>query len=215
MEQNGSIILIVDTAGYNGPKWKIMDPSVGEITQQLASLRGGNAAAKDALAELVYPAMHARAVQYMRGERSDHTLQPTALVSEVFLELFKGQTDVEWQDRAHFLAVASSNMRRILVDHARRRKADLRGGGLAKVDLDVAHVHVDPARSEEILDLDAALKELAEMDPRQARLVELMHFGGLTEEEAAEVEGIHARTVRRDWASARAWLQTRLRKPPA
>ncbi len=192
-----------------------MDPSVGEITQQLASLRGGNSAAKDALAELVYPAMHARAIQFMRGERSDHTLQPTALVNEVFLKLFKGQTNVDWQDRAHFLAVASANMRRILVDHARRRRAEVRGGGIAKVDLDVAHVHVDPARSEEILDLDAALKELAEMDPRQARLVELMHFGGLTEEEAAEVEGIHARTVRRDWASARAWLQTRLRKPPA
>jgi RNA polymerase sigma factor (TIGR02999 family) len=139
----------------------------------------------------------------MRRERPDHTLQPTALVHETFLKLLRNQT-IEWQDRAHFLAVASIVMRRILVDHARHR------GVRHQVELDdrMAARRTD---LDELLALDEALTRLSQMDPRQGRLVELMRFGGLTEEETAEVLGVSVRTVKRDWTSARAWLQAQLR----
>jgi len=147
----------------------------------------------------------------MRRERPDHTLQPTALVHETYLRLMQGQA-IDWQGRAHFYATASRAMRRILVDHARARAAGKRPDGKLKVDLDGFLAAPSP-RIEELLMLDEALIRLAAMDARQARLVELLYFGGLTEGEAAGALGISVRTVKRDWASARAWLQSQLRKP--
>jgi RNA polymerase sigma factor (TIGR02999 family) len=146
----------------------------------------------------------------MSRERPDHTLQPTALVNETFLRLLDGQT-VAWQDRAHFLAVASNIMRRILVDHARARSAGKRLGGFEKVPFDDRHAAASAPPPDDILALDEALDRLTRMDARQGRLVEFIWFGGMTEEEAAEALGVSARTVRRDWRSARAWLQTQLR----
>ena len=187
-----------------------MPPSVGEITNQLGALRRGDRQAESILAELVYDDLHARARQYMRRERLDHTLQPTALVNEAFLKLLRHQT-IEWQGRAHFLAVASVVMRRILVDHARQRRAGKRYGAKQQVELDDRHAARHP-HLDQLLVLDEALTRLSQMDPRQGRLVELMYFGGLTEEETAEALGISIRTVKRDWSSARAWLQTQLRR---
>lgn len=189
-----------------------MPPSAGEITNQLEALRRGDRQAESILAELVYDDLHARAQQYMRRERPDHTLQPTALVNETFLKLLRHQT-IEWQGRAHFLAVASVVMRRILVDHARGRRAGKRYGAKQQVELDERHAAQHP-HLDQLLVLDEALTRLSQMDPRQGRLVELMYFGGLTEEETAEALGISVRTVKRDWSSARAWLQAQLRRPP-
>ena len=184
--------------------------NAGEITRQLEAIRRGEREAEAQLAELVYEELHARARQYMRKERADHTLQPTALVHEAFLKLMRGR-DIEWQGRAHFLAVASMVMRRILVDHARKRRAAKRPAGQQQVDLAEYHATVNP-RIEQVLMLDEALTRLAAMDARQGKLVELMYFGGLTEGEAGEVLGISVRTVKRDWTSARAWLQSQLRR---
>jgi RNA polymerase sigma factor (TIGR02999 family) len=183
--------------------------TAGEITQQLEAIRRGDRAAESLLAELVYDDLHARARQYMRHERADHTLQPTALVNEAFVKLMQGR-DIEWQSRAHFMAVASTVMRRILVDHARRRRAGKRPAGKQQVELAEGHASERP-RVDQVLMLDEALTRLSEMDARQGRLVELMYFGGLTEDEAAEALGISVRTVKRDWTSARAWLQSQLR----
>jgi RNA polymerase sigma-70 factor, ECF subfamily len=186
--------------------------SEGEITKQLEAMRRGDRRAEAILVDLVYDDLHARARQYMRRERPDHTLQPTALVNETFLKLLHAET-IEWQDRAHFLAVASVVMRRILVDHARSRRAAKRPGAKQQVELDEGHAARNP-HLDHILMLDQALTRLSEMDARQGRMVELMHFGGLTEEETAEVLGVSVRTVKRDWASARAWLQAQLRSAP-
>jgi len=185
-------------------------PSAGQITKQLEALRRGDRQAESILAELVYDDLHTRAQQYMRRERPDHTLQPTALVHEAFLKLLRNQS-IEWQSRAHFLAVASVVMRRILVDHARRRRAAKRPGARQQVELDDHHA-VQYPQPDRLLALDEALTRLSQMDPRQGRLVELMYFGGLTDEEAGEALGISVRTVRRDWKSARAWLQAQLRR---
>jgi RNA polymerase sigma-70 factor (ECF subfamily) len=186
-------------------------PSAREITHQLEALRRGDRQAESILAELVYDDLHACAQQYMRRERKDHTLQPTALVHEAFLKLLRHQT-IEWQGRAHFLAVASVVMRRILVDHARRRGAAKRFGAKQQVELDDRHAAQHP-HLDQLLVLDEALTRLSQMDPRQGRLVELMYFGGLTEEETSEALGVSVRTVKRDWSSARAWLQAELRRP--
>ena len=187
-----------------------MPPSAGQVTKQLQALRRGDSQAESILAELVYDDLHSRAQQYMRRERPDHTLQPTALVHETFLKLLR-QPTIEWQDRAHFLAVASVVMRRILVDHARRRNAGKRSGAKQQVELNERHAARHP-HLDQLLALDEALTRLSQMDPRQGRLVELMYFGGLTEEETAEALGVSVRTVKRDWTSARAWLQAQLRR---
>lgn len=184
--------------------------SAGEITRQLEALRLGDRKAESRLAELVYDELHARAYQYMRRERADHTLQPTALVHEAFIKLLHGQK-VEWQSRAHFLAVACTVMRRILVDHARRHRAGKRPDGKQQVELNEQHGANRPG-IEEFLALDEALTRLSNMDARQGRMVELIYFGGLTEEETAEAIGVSVRTVKREWASARAWLQSELRR---
>ena len=185
-------------------------PSAGEITGLLVALRRGDRRAESDLAELIYNDLHAQATKFMRRERPDHTLQPTALVHETYLRLMQGQP-VEWKNRAHFFATASLVMRRILVDHARSRASEKRPIGRPKVELNEFLASENP-RIEQLLILDEALDRLSKMDGRQGRLVEMMYFGGLTEEEAAHVLGVSARTVRRDWSSARAWLQAQFSK---
>ncbi|MBV6521211.1 MAG: hypothetical protein MNPFHGCM_01343 [Gemmatimonadaceae bacterium] len=173
--------------------------------------RGGGAGegseaerASERLFSLVYAELHDLAVHYMRSERSDHTLQPTALVHEAFLRLY-GQRDTSWKNRSHFFGIASQAMRRILVDHARRRRANKREGG-DRITLDES-VAEAPQRSVDMIALDDALVELAALDARQARVVELRYFGGLDIEQTAEALGVSAATVKRDWTFARAFLQ--------
>jgi RNA polymerase sigma factor (TIGR02999 family) len=182
----------------------------GEITRLLGALKRGDAEARSRLASLVYAELHARAALYMRGERLGHTLQPTALVNETFMRLLQGQ-NIDFHDRAHFFAIASTTMRRVLVDHARARAAAKREGEKVKVELEERHA-IDHPQLDDVLILDQALTRLAEMAPGQAALVEMIYFGGLTKEEAAAVLGVSPRTVQRDWASARAWLQAELRR---
>ena len=182
---------------------------IEETTRLLQSLdRDGSAA--DRLFALVYDALHARAAGHFRQERADHTLQPTALVHEVYLRLVD-QTAVRWEGRAHFLSVAARAMRQALVDHARRRAATKRGGALCRVTLDEAATPVaegDP----KLLDLDDCLRRLAALDPRQSRIVELRFFGGMTVAEVAHVMRISKTTVESEWRMARAWLHGHLRK---
>jgi len=170
----------------------------------LASVRAGRSEAVDQLFPLVYAELRSLAARSLRRERPDHTLQATALANEAYLRLVK-QTKVEWKDRAHFFAIAAQAIRRILVDHARKRGCEKRGGGLERVMLhpDIS-ASVEP--SDDIVALDEALKKLALKDARKAKVVELRFFGGLTVEESAEVLGIGARSVERDWRYARAWL---------
>jgi RNA polymerase sigma factor (TIGR02999 family) len=144
----------------------------------------------------------------MRRERPDHTLQPTALLNEAYLRMVS-QENTDWQDRAHFFGVAARLMRQILVDHARVRQAGKRGGFVEKVLLDEAH-DFSPAKARELVELDDALRSLEELDPQQARFVELRFFAGLTVEETAEALGTSPRTVKRDWSVARAWLHGEL-----
>ncbi|MDP9172371.1 MAG: sigma-70 family RNA polymerase sigma factor [Planctomycetota bacterium] len=183
--------------------------SVSQITQLLANLKSGdrsNAASK--LMPLVYDEFRALAARQLRRERPDHTLQPTALVHEAYLKLID-QTRVDWQGRTHFFAVGAQAIRRILVDHARQRKRQKRGGGAGRVALD-EQVALAPERSEEILALDEALQKLAALDPRQEEIVEMRFFGGMSVEEVAEVLGVSKRTVEGDWTMARAWLMREL-----
>jgi RNA polymerase sigma factor (TIGR02999 family) len=188
-------------------------PSTGEITSLLAAIGSGDPSAEANLAVLVYEEFRAVARRYMRRERPDHTLQPTALVHEAYLRLMHGYS-ADWQSRAHFFAAASTVMRRILVDHARQRAAAKRPGGKQRVELDDLMASASP-RIEQLLILDEALDRLAGWDRRQARLVEMLYFGGLTEIEAAEALGVSVRTVKRDWSAARAWLQAQLGGKPA
>ena len=180
-----------------------------DITRLLAEVRGGNDAAEIQLVELTYPHLRRIARRYLRGEKADHTLQPTALVNEAYLELI-GQMNKNWQDRAHFYAVAAKVMRRILVTYARRKKATKRDGRLHRIEL-TDDISVAENRLDEILTVDEALKRLAAFDARRSRVVELRFFGGLTENEIADVLQIAPRTVKRDWNVARAWLRAELR----
>lgn len=183
------------------------EPSAREVTELLISLNAGDVRAADALVPLVYKELRRLAGHYLKYERKGHTLQPTALVHEAFLKLV--EQDTEWQNRNHFFAMAASLMRRILVDYARSHEAKKRGGAAEKVSLDDAFVFVKEKPSE-VIALDEAMKELAEIDPRRAQVVELRFFGGLGNEEIAEVLGVHSNTVLRDWNLARAWLKTHL-----
>jgi len=187
--------------------------STGEITIILAALRRGDTDAEARLIELVYNDLHALARRYMSRERPEHTLQPTALVNETYLRLISNSA-VDWKDRAHFFATAATVMRRILVDHARQRASGKRIGRRLKVELDSFMSAATP-RSDQLLILDQALTRLAEWGPRQARVVEMMYFGGLNESEVAEVLRVSVRTVKRDWSAARAWLQSQLSLQPA
>jgi len=183
-----------------------------QVTELLSGVSRGETGALDRLLPVVYAEMRKLAASYLRKERAEHTLQPTALVHEAYLRIF-AQQKVSWQNRAHFLGVAAQAMRRILVDHARRRKAARRGGGEIALPLDDVDAvgHVRPVAFDE---LDDALHELARLSERQARIVELRYFGGLTIEETGEVLGVSPVTVKRDWAVARAWLYRELTPGP-
>jgi RNA polymerase sigma-70 factor (ECF subfamily) len=197
---------------YNRLTERVTVASDGDITKLLAAMRRGDPLAEANLVALVYEDFHALAKRYMNRERPDHTLQPTALVNEAYVRLLR-DNPAEWQSRAHFFAAASIVMRRILVDHARSRAAAKRPGGKQRVELDEFMAAASP-RIEQLLILDEALTRLADWDRRQARLVEMIYFGGLTESEAAAVMGISERTVKRDWRAARAWLQSQLGGAP-
>ena len=168
----------------------------------------GDTRARDDLLPLVYSELRAQAARYLRRERRNHTLQPTALVHEAYLRLI-GQTRVSWQNRAHFFGLAAEMMRRILVDHARKHQAAKRPGAAMRVAWDDRAGATQPPDCELLL-LDQALTELAARDPRQAQVVELRYFGGLSEQDAAEVLTVSRATVTRDWNVARAWLFRRM-----
>jgi RNA polymerase sigma factor (TIGR02999 family) len=183
--------------------------AAGDVTGLLHAWTGGDQAARDELMAVVYRELHRRAAARLRRERGGHTLQATALVNEAYLRLVDQKRTV-WQNRAHFLAVASEMMRRILVDHARRRKMAKRSGQWEKLTLHDAVAHGRP-RDVDLLDLDRALHKLAEFDPRKAQIAELRFFGGLSVDETALVVGVSDATVERDWQAARAWLFAQLK----
>jgi RNA polymerase sigma factor (TIGR02999 family) len=187
-----------------------MQDSPGEITDLLAQLSKGNQSAQEKLIPLVYEELRRLAASYMRRERNDHTLQPTALVHEAYLKLI-GQRETNWSNRAHFFGVAASLMRRILIDHARGHLRNKRGGALQRVSLDES-LGFSEERSQELLAIDEALDKLEKTDNRQSRIVTLRFFGGLTEQEIAEVLNLSPRTVQREWAFAKAWLHGEIRK---
>jgi RNA polymerase sigma factor (TIGR02999 family) len=184
----------------------------GEITRLLIAWREGDGAALEELIGLVYGELHRMAERYLRQERPGHTLQPTAIVNEAYLKLL-GRRDSDWQNRAHFFAVAAQSMRRILVEHARHRDAKKRGGGGTRYLLDTV-VLAEP-RSVDLIAVDDALVKLSALDAEQGRVVELRFFGGLTEEETAKVLEISASTVRRKWLLAKAFLQRELSRGAA
>jgi RNA polymerase sigma-70 factor (ECF subfamily) len=187
-----------------------MESPSGSVTRLLSDLKNGDATAEAKLIPLVYDELRRLAANYMRRERPDHTLQATALVHEAFMRLTE-QKNVSWQGKAHFLGVASQLMRRILIDHARGHLRAKRGGGGKKLSLEEG-ILLTETRSEELLAVDESLNRLASLDQRQARIVELRFFGGLSIEETAEVIGISPKTVKRDWSMAKAWLHGELRK---
>jgi len=174
-----------------------------QATGWLAGWCAGDKAALDRLLPLVYDELRRIAARHLERERSDHTLQPTALVHEAYFRLID-QRQVDWRNRAQFLGLAAEMMRRILVNHARDRAALKRGGGLRKMSLTEAMN--EPGPEVDVADLDEALERLAALDARKARVIELRFFGGLTNAEAAEVLDVSAATVERDWSFARAWL---------
>lgn len=179
------------------------------VTRLLRAWSQGDDAALTALTPLVHAELRRLARGHMRGERRDHTLQPTALVNECFLRLMEAR-EVQWQDRAHFFALSARLMRRILVDLARARRFDKRGGGAEHVPLDESVPAVEPGR--DLVALDNALQALAEVDERKSHVVELRFFGGLSHGETAEVLGVSAKTVMREWQLAKMWLLRELRQ---
>ena len=185
-------------------------PSVSQhrVTELLAQWSNGDNAALVVLTPLIYEELRRLAHHHMDGQRPDHTLQTTALVNEAYLRL-ADQTSPHWQNRAHFFAVAARAMRQILVSYARSQRAQKRGGGALRIDLNEAAL-VSPEESKEIVDLHEALERLAELDSRKARVVELKYFGGLNYDEIAEVLKISRITARRDWEFAKLWLYTEL-----
>ena len=179
-------------------------PQQQQVTQLLGDWRSGDASALEKLIPLVQPELQRLARHYMSRERPGHTLQATALLDDAYLQL-ADKTHPQWQNRAHFFAVAAQLMRRIMVDHARQRNAAKRGGGAIRISLDEC-VAVTETRADELLALDEAMEKLATFDRRKAQVVEMRYFGGLTMEEIADVLKIHVNTVMRDWTAARAWL---------
>jgi RNA polymerase sigma-70 factor, ECF subfamily len=185
-----------------------LQPSAG-ITELLIAWSDGSREALDELTPAVYADLRRLAAGYMRREPAGHALQPTALVSEAYLRLID-QRRVKWRNRAHFFGVAARMMRRILVDYARRRRAERRGGHWARVTLTGLDVAADEPNQLDVLALHESLERLAVFDPQQARIVELRYFAGLTIEEAAEVVGVSEATVTREWTIAKAWLRASL-----
>jgi RNA polymerase sigma factor (TIGR02999 family) len=177
-----------------------------DVTHLLKEIQGGNRAAQEELIPLVYGELRRLAASYMQRERSGHTLQATALVHEAFLRL-ANMNDVDWQGKSHFFAVAAQSMRRILISHAREKNAQKRGGGVALT------LHEDIAagdRAFDVIELDLALEKLAQLDERQAKVVELRFFGGLEVDEVSQVLGASPATIKRDWVAAKAWLYREL-----
>jgi RNA polymerase sigma-70 factor, ECF subfamily len=190
-----------------------MEQSQAAVTQLLMEASHGNRQALDQLTPLVYQELRRIAGQRMRQERPGSTLQPTALVHEAYLALIN-QREATWQNRSHFFAIAAQEMRRILLMHARAKRAQKRGAGRNQVTLDEALVFAE-SHAEDLIAIDDCLERLSALDPQQARIVELKFFAGLTVEETAEVLGVGTATVKRDWAMARAWLLTQLAKSAA
>lgn len=180
------------------------DPPSG-VTELLRRWNSGDREAMDRLMPIVYDELRRLAAGYLKGERPGHTLQPTALVHEAYLRLVR-QDRVEWQNRAHFFGIAARMMRRVLVDHARRRQAEKRDAGGFRLTLQLGEAF-EAARDPELLELDQALGRLERLDADQARVVELRFFGGLTVEETAVVLGISTATVKREWRTAKAFLR--------
>jgi RNA polymerase sigma factor (TIGR02999 family) len=183
--------------------------STFQLTQLLQAWSAGDETALAQLTPLVYDELHRLAHNYLRGERAGHTLQTTALINELYLRLLNGP-QVEWQNRAHFLGLAAQLMRRILVDFARARQYQKRGGAAQQIEFDEAAIAA-PQPHAELLALDEALQLLAEVDPRKSAIVELRYFGGLSVDETAEALQLSRRTVLREWKLARAWLYRELR----
>jgi len=181
-----------------------IDNAPQQITERLIAWNSGDIAARDDVIRGVYQELRSMADRYLRLEHPGHTLQPTALVHEAYFRLID-QTQVNWQNRAHFFGVAAQMMRRILVDHARTKQRDKRGGPARKLSLDEA-MEASTERAADLVALDSALESLAQIDPRKSRVIELRFFGGLSVEETAEVLEVSPQTVLRDWKLAKAWL---------
>jgi RNA polymerase sigma factor (TIGR02999 family) len=182
----------------------------GNISALLVAAKTGDRGCESRLFEVVYDELKRIAAAQLRRERADHTLQPSALVHELYLRLI-GPGEIGWDNRAHFFKTASGVMRNILVDHARAKRAAKRDGRLQRVDLEWDTMAFAERDLERVLAVDEALTRLAEWDARQAKVVELRYFSGFDVEETAEILGVSAKTVKRDWSMARAWLQTQLR----
>ena len=180
-----------------------------QITRLLHDWSRGDSNALSRLVEAVYPELKRIAARHLRGERSGHTLQPTAIVNEAYVRLAQQEPGKQWQDRTHFFAVAARVVRAVLIDHARARRAAKRGSGLASVELTVADISV-PAPPVDLLDLDAALRALEELDPEQGRIVELRYFAGLSIDETAEALGTSPSTVKRGWLVAKTFIRRHL-----
>ena len=180
-----------------------MDRESGEVTQLLKAMAKGDPDAAGNLLPLVYAELHRLARSYMRRERTDHTLQPTALINEAYMRLAK--EDIDWNNRQHFIAIAANVMRRVLVDYARAHNAEQRGGGIKRVEMQEEFA-ISPERLEEVTLLNEALKNLEKQNPRQAKVVELRYFGGLSVKEIASLLEVSPRSVKRDWSLARIWL---------
>lgn len=195
-------------ASLCGDDEPMTDADQAQLTQLLRQVNSGEDEALAQLMPVVYSELRRQAARYLRRERQNHTLQPTALVNEAFIKLID-QKNVRWQNRAHFFGIAAQAMRRIMVDHARARHRVKRGGVQQAVTLDEAMI-AEEARSVDVLALDEALTRLAAIDARQARIVELRYFAELSVEETSEVVGVSPATVKREWAMARAWLHSEL-----
>ncbi len=188
-----------------------IDDNQEKVTQMLRQVQSGNRDALDELFPIIYKELRRLASSQLAGERSNHTLQPTALVHEAYMRLID-QHSVDWQNRVHFFSIAAETMRRILVNHAIQRNAQKRGSGVTCIELDEAISYHDKHEERELdlVVLDDVLKKLEEFDPTQAKIVELRFFGGLTVEETAEVMKISESTVKREWRMAKSWLKTKL-----
>jgi RNA polymerase sigma factor (TIGR02999 family) len=187
----------------------VVNNAGADVSVLLQAWSRGHLEARDRVMEVVYQELRRRAAAYLRRERAGHTLQPTALVHEAYLRLVD-QNATDWQNREQFFGIASQIMRRILVDRARARKATKRSGQLARVTLDESLAKHEP-RDVDVLDLDAALTDLAAFDARKSQVAELRFFGGLTLEETGHLLGLSVATVEREWKVARAWLYARLK----
>jgi RNA polymerase sigma factor (TIGR02999 family) len=184
-----------------------MGTDSGQVTQLLKAMRAGDPHAAQELLPLVYAELHRLARSYMRRERPDHTLQATALINEAYLRL--AGEEIDWKNRAHFIGLSAQVMRRVLVDYARAHKAERRGGGLQRIEMQ-EELAVSPEKLEQVQEIDELLKKLEKQNPRQARVIELRYFGGLSFEEIGTLLQLTSRTAKSDWALARIWLLDQL-----